>query len=194
VLDPIYKTRKKIIWLPSGTDIGDTGEQLPKHGRALAPGQVSAEAEVRPGRAEADVRVGRAGDVEALRVLEDRLVTLSFVLPLPASQGTGIPCKLLLTPGHPAPVVPDLGPYPDSEQQRAQAREEGPDTVVTCCSTGRCQDSPIAAATMTTRHPDGPELTRRPAPAGHIQPHVAVPLFAPAPVGRPGRPPGAPAS
>jgi hypothetical protein len=51
-------------------DVGHPGEQLAQQDGDLSPGQVRAEAEVRSRAAEPDVRVGRAGDVEGVRIAE----------------------------------------------------------------------------------------------------------------------------
>src|SRR5690606_36097301 len=53
-------------------DAGDAPQQFAEHHRDLAARQVGAEAEVRPGPAEAYVRVGLASDVEPLGVVEHR--------------------------------------------------------------------------------------------------------------------------
>ena len=55
---------------------GTRREQLAEHHGDLAAGEVGAEAEVRPGAAEADVGVGRAAHVERVRVGEVRRVAV----------------------------------------------------------------------------------------------------------------------
>ena len=54
-------------------DVGETRQKLLEHHADLELGQVGAEAEVRATAAECDVLVGRARDVEQVRVVESTL-------------------------------------------------------------------------------------------------------------------------
>ena len=69
VLDAVDEAGQQAVGLARG-DVRDAGQQFAQHHPELAAGQVGAEAVVPPGPAEPDVRVGRAGDVEALGVRE----------------------------------------------------------------------------------------------------------------------------
>src|ERR1700751_4235426 len=68
VLDAVDEAGQEVVRLARGADVRYPGQQFAQDGGDLAPGQVRAKAEVRARRAEADVRVGGAGDVEPVRV------------------------------------------------------------------------------------------------------------------------------
>ena len=76
VLDSVDEARREAIGFPGGADVGYPAQQLAQHDRDLPPGQVRAEAEVRAGSAEADMRVRGPPDVETQRVDEHRLVAI----------------------------------------------------------------------------------------------------------------------
>src|ERR1700722_9284705 len=64
VLDAVDEAGQQVVRLAGRPDVRYPGEQLAQDDGDLAARQVRAEAEVRPRGAEADVRVGDAGDVE----------------------------------------------------------------------------------------------------------------------------------
>src|SRR5690606_2422309 len=72
----VVEVGQQQLRLAHGADAGQPGEQLTEHRLDLLPGEVGAEAEVRAGAAEPDVRVGVTGDVEAIGVGEHRLVAV----------------------------------------------------------------------------------------------------------------------
>jgi hypothetical protein len=75
VLDAVDEAGAQAVGLSGGADYGYAVQQLAQHHGDLPAGQVGAEAEVPSCAAEADVRVRRPGDVEAVSVREDRLVS-----------------------------------------------------------------------------------------------------------------------
>lgn len=75
-LDAVDEVARQVVRL-THREVGQAHEQLPEQGRELHARQVAAQAEVRTTATEADVRVGGAGDVEALRVVERRLVLVA---------------------------------------------------------------------------------------------------------------------
>ena len=66
VLDAVDEAGLQAVRLAAPRCRGTPAEQLAEHHGDLAAGQVGAQAEVRPRAAEPDVRVGVAGDVEAV--------------------------------------------------------------------------------------------------------------------------------
>src|SRR3984957_16714500 len=78
-LDAVDETGQEAVGL-AGRDVGDAGHQLAQHDGELPAGQVRAQAVVRSRCAEADVRVRRAGDVEAVGIAEHGLVAVGRVI------------------------------------------------------------------------------------------------------------------
>ena len=70
MLDAVDEAAEQQVGLGGGVEVGHPPQQLAEHDRHLAPGQVGAQAEVRPRPAEGHVLVGGAADVEAERVVE----------------------------------------------------------------------------------------------------------------------------
>ena len=67
-LIPLMNERAEPVRLAARLDVGQALEQLPEHHVDLLAGQVGAQAEVGPGRAEPDVGVGAPAYVEAVGV------------------------------------------------------------------------------------------------------------------------------
>src|ERR1039458_2523108 len=61
VLDPVHEVRAQLVGLARGGDVRQPSEQLAVDHLDLAPREVGAEAEVWPGRPEAEVRGGEIG-------------------------------------------------------------------------------------------------------------------------------------
>src|SRR6202044_1487606 len=81
VLDAVQEVGPQRIGRADRADIGQQLEQHTERDRELQPGQVGAEAVVRPGGAEGDVRAGLAGDVERGGVAEVLLVLVGRAIP-----------------------------------------------------------------------------------------------------------------
>src|SRR5690606_40760967 len=80
-LDAVDDPRAQAVGLTHDVDVGQPAHQLGEHDPDLPAGEVRPEAEVRAGPAEADVVVGGPADVEAVRVLEGRLVAVAGPVP-----------------------------------------------------------------------------------------------------------------
>src|SRR5690348_1780681 len=77
LLDPVDEIAPDPGDVTGQLDPLQPGDQLLEHQPDLHPGQAVAQAGVRTGTAEREVIVGRAGDVQVVRVLEDLLVPVA---------------------------------------------------------------------------------------------------------------------
>ena len=74
VPDAVDEAGEQPVWRRRGVDVRHPDQQFSQDRCDLPSGQVGPETEVRASGTEADVRVGRAADVKAGRIVEDGLV------------------------------------------------------------------------------------------------------------------------
>src|SRR4030095_11063059 len=80
-LDPVHEVRAELFGLAFCFDVGETPEELGHHHDDLAACEMRAQAEVRSARPEPALMIRLAGDVEAIGILEVRLVAVGRDVP-----------------------------------------------------------------------------------------------------------------